>query len=260
MTLAHAFLLALVQALTEFIPVSSSGHLVLCRRLFGISDAGGIMFDIVLHAGSLLAVLLYFWRDWARFGQSVFDPDAPERSFYLQLPLLLLIATAPLVLAGPFLAPAMEAVRSPRMVGAVMLAAAAWFVLCERLRKTERPFRARTALFMGLAQVFAMLPGASRSGLTTGAGLVAGRPRTDAARFSFFMLIPAVTGAIVYESPAILGSQTAGFRVAHLVTGFAVSFAASLGAIHFCLRFFRRHSLTGFAVYLAVLGTLLLFL
>ncbi len=258
MTLIQILVLALVQGVTEFVPVSSSGHLVVVRELLGISDQGGLMTDIVLHAGSLLAVLIYFWRDWLLFLCSFTDPTVEDRDFYRSLPLLLIVATLPAVLVAPLLADAVEAMRKGWMVGVVMVLAAGWFVFCEIKRRETGRLGYLTALVMGVAQVFALLPGASRSGLTMSAGMLTGQRRERAARFAFFMVIPVILGAMVLKLPEILQARNNGVEPGLLAVGFGVCFLVSLGCIDLCLRLFRRSSLRPFAVYLAAVGLLLI--
>ncbi len=227
--------------------------------MLGFSDDFGIVVDTVLHAGSFLAILIYFWKEWVYWAQSYRQPDKVEHaSFYRKLPLFLLLATIPIILFGPVIErTVLESTRNSKTVGVVMLMAAMWFLFCE-FRKTEKGrFGYAVALVMGIAQVFAILPGASRSGLTTGAGMLAGQKRTDAARFSFFMALPAIGGAIVYQMKDILTCSTSGIAPHILFIGFITCFAVSIACIHLCLAFFRRHGLYAFAAYLMIIGLLL---
>lgn len=259
MNVEQIVILALIQSATEFIPISSSGHLVLIRKALGWSDEGGLVLDTVLHAGSLLAILIYFWRDWIHMGESFVDPHGKNSSHYRLLPLWTVVATLPIILVGPWLAPRMDSFRTLMMVGLVMILSGIWFCLCEKASEhTHTKITFGSALFMGLAQIAALLPGASRSGLTTGAGLLCGIKREEAARFSFFMAIPAILGAILLKGSEIVDSAQNGLPATGLWIGFLVCFVVSMGAIHLCLRLYRRHSLIPFAVYLGLLGTCLI--
>lgn len=296
--------LAAIQGITEFLPVSSSGHLVLLRRLLGWSDDGGLVFDTVLHAGSLLAILIYFWREWLEIIRAYFvtnghseqceesppplltwlrsfipaskrvgiQDDKPvivsdacvNDTFYRRLPWLIVAATIPVVIAGPFLKPLLESeeiMRTARITGLSMIMTALLFLLAEcRLRPAAagKPIGFWNALFIGALQIVALLPGASRSGWTTAAGILSGQPRKDAVRFAFLMAVPAIAGAIIFQARDIFSAPQTVPAPFILLSGVIVSFAVSLAAIHFCLKYFRAHSLRPFAVYLMVIGTIAL--
>ena len=254
MTALQAIILAVIQGATEFLPVSSSGHLVLARTLFGWSDDGGLLFDIVLHAGSLSAILVYFLPEWSRTLRALARRTDPQYDFHRLLPWRLVVATLPIVIAAPLLKDLLETVfRGQQCVGISMVVTAGWFMAAERLNPGSRPMSTGRALLMGLAQVVALLPGASRSGWTAGAGIAAGLARADAVRFAFFMAVPAIAGALFFEGRDLFhGAAPADLRLAGL--GFVVSLLVSLAAIHFCMRFFRTHTLRPFAAYLALAG------
>lgn len=276
--LAHwqALVLAAIQGATEFLPVSSSGHLVLARRLFNWSDEGGLIFDTVLHAGSLAAILIYFWRDWVSIlrayhakpevaGFAIQNPeskiDAATVSYFRRLPWMIALATLPATIAGPLLKPALESeavIRNPAMTGLSMVATALLFALAERRRRPDagRPLGFLDALFVGCMQVVSLLPGASRSGWTAAGGLLRGLTREEAVRFAFFMAVPAIAGAIALQAGDILQGSLEGASPALMLSGFMVSFASSLGAVHFCLRYFRSRSFMPFAFYLLAVGIL----
>ena len=256
MNVLQVILLAIVQGTTEFIPVSSSGHLVLVRELLHWSDEGGIFFDTVLHAGSLLAILIYFRQDWVQTLQTITHRKSGD-IYHRHLFIYLIIATIPVVLAGPFIASHMNELRNARTVGMIMIMTASWFFFCEQYgKKFNRNLTWQIAVFMGIAQVFALLPGASRSGLTIGAGVLFGMARSKAARFSFLMAIPTILGATILESGHLCTSPVH-MPLWQPVLGFIVCFTVSLAAIHFCLQLFRRYSLIGFGIYLALFGLIL---
>ena len=263
-TWVQSVVLAAVQGITEFLPVSSSGHLVLARKLFGWSDDGGLVFDTVLHAGSLAAILLYFLSTWRDIIAGFFRLHSPERSADRRLPWLLVLATLPVVLAGPLLKPFIESeemTRNSAAVGLSMVATALLFQLCDlRFRPSGKPVGFRDALAIGLMQIVALLPGASRSGWTTGGGILTGQSRETAVRFAFLMAVPAIAGAILFQVRDILQMGHTQVELLQMLIAFAVSFLVSLGAIHFCLVYFRRHSLRGFSIYLAIVGLLVIVL
>ncbi|MBU4366427.1 MAG: undecaprenyl-diphosphate phosphatase [Kiritimatiellae bacterium] len=260
LTSFQSVVLAAVQGITEFLPVSSSGHLVLVRKLFGWSDDGGLVFDTVLHAGSLAAILLYFLGTWRDIIAGYFSFHSPERSAGRRLPWLLVLATLPVVLAGPLLKPFLESevmARNSVAVGLSMVATALLFQFCDlRFRPSGKPVGFRDALAIGLMQIVAFLPGASRSGWTTAGGILTGQSRNDAVRFAFLMAIPAIAGAILFQVRDILQMGHTQAEPLQMLIAFTVSFLVSLGAIHFCLVYFRRHSLRGFSIYMGLVGLL----
>jgi undecaprenyl-diphosphatase len=283
LNLWQSLALAAIQGATEFLPVSSSGHLVLARRLFGWSDAGGLLFDTVLHGGSLAAILIYFWREWiaviraylpggggchpaAVAGQQAASrksaAESGARAAYRRLPWLIIAATIPAVLAGPVLKPWLEndaTARNAWVTGMSMIMTALLFLLAERrLAPSGRNITFRNAIFVGCLQVVALLPGASRSGWTAAGGIFSGQSRENAVRFAFFMAVPAIAGAIVFQGREILAAPQTGFDPVFILSGFLMSFAASFGAIHFCLKFFRFNTLRPFAVYLMAVGIIAL--
>jgi undecaprenyl-diphosphatase len=255
MSYFETIVLAVIQGLTEFVPVSSSGHLVLMRVLGHWSDEGGVFLDVVLHAGSLVAILVYFRVYLWQMFKGFFMPSAPAelRKESRGLVLKLILATIPAVVAGVFLESRMSSFRSGLAVGIIMMATAAWFTVCERIRRMNAKGEVTVlgAVFMGLAQIVAMLPGASRSGWTIAAGVLNGANREKAARFSFLMAIPVLLGAVALE---LVKGCPSGMSILIILTGFAVCFAVSLVAIMFCMQLFKRHSLIPFAVYLVLLG------
>ena len=276
LTLWQTLALAAIQGATEFLPVSSSGHLVLARRLFNWSDEGGLIFDTLLHAGSLAAILIYFWRDWvsilraylAKPGVSDLNMQNSESaveagsvSYFHRLPWMIALATVPAAVAGPLIKPALESdfiIRNPAITGMSMIATALLFALAERRRRpgAQRPFGFLDALFVGCMQVVSLLPGASRSGWTAAGGMLRGRAREEAVRFAFLMAVPAIAGAIVLQAGDIMRCSFEGASPALMLAGFLVSFASSLGAVHFCLKYFRSRSFMPFAIYLLVIGIL----
>ena len=255
-----SIVLAAVQGITEFLPVSSSGHLVLVRKLFGWSDDGGLVFDTVLHAGSLAAILIYFMGTWRDIIAGYFSFQSPERSAARRLPWLLIAATLPVVLAAPLLKSFIESEETARngiSVGLSMISTALLFLLCDlRFRPSGKPLGFRDAFFIGLMQIVALMPGHSRSGWTTAGGILTGQSRESAVRFSFLMAVPAIAGAILFQIGDILRMERAQIEPLQMLIAFAVCFLVSLLAIHFCIKYFRRHSLRGFSVYMGLVGLL----
>lgn len=258
--LGVAALLGAVQGATEFLPVSSSGHLALAQAFFGVDpQAGGHRFSIVAHAGTLLAVIWMYRGDVLELAMVPLQPltPSPARSTLL----MMVLATLPL---GLVLLPGVEdailTVEShPRLVGGCLLLTAAILFVAFR-RPSEAgdeveppPPTARQAVLVGLAQLFAVLPGVSRSGSTIAAGLGLSMSRAAAARFSFLISIPAILGATVLELTK-LGEEAAAIDPLPYLIGFVVSFVVGLACLRLLLLLVRRGKIGGFVIYLVVLG------
>lgn len=263
MDLLRAIFLGTLQGATEFLPISSSGHLVLVPWWLGW-DESPLVFDIVLHLGTLVAVLAYFWRDWLtllRAGwtalrtRSFQDPDA-------RLLLFLVLGTIPAALAGLLLEDFFASVfGEPWVVGIFLLITAALLAASERLYSTTNALScmtARNALAIGLAQACAILPGLSRSGSTIATGMWLGYSRPAAARFSFLLAAPITFGAGFKQVLDVLfGNETiARDMVAPMIVGFIAALIIGYLCIWFLLRLVQRRRLYGFALYCAVFGTL----
>ncbi|MEP6694815.1 MAG: undecaprenyl-diphosphate phosphatase, partial [Chloroflexota bacterium] len=191
--LAAAALLGIVQGLTEFLPVSSTAHLVLISEALGLDPQRfGLSFDVALHLGTALAVLLYFARTWLELASDVLH-------LRLRMPLLVLVGTLPAALVGVALQSQIESgLRAPGWIAAFLIIGSIIFVVAERFTVARRPLESLgfiDALVMGVAQAVALLPGISRSGITISAGLYQGIRRADATRFSFLMATPVIVGA-----------------------------------------------------------------
>jgi undecaprenyl-diphosphatase len=251
MTLLHAIILGLIQGLTEFIPVSSSGHLVLAHHFLNIRESG-LSFDVALHLGTLLALVLYFYKDLAIYAVAIFTKRKETR-----LAWLLVMATVPAVIAGLLLEKAAEsAFRSPRLVAinlalvaCLMLAAEHYYHLKVRRPTKLKDTRRNQALAIGAAQAAAVLPGVSRSGSTILTGLFMGMDRVAATRFSFLLGIPITAGAIlkVFTEKGMMHQIKS--EQAIFAAGIVTAFVSGILAIQFMLRFLGRHSLATFAYY-----------
>ncbi len=260
MSLWLALLLGLVQGLTEFIPVSSSGHLVLLHDWFGINRSG-LAFDVALHFGTLLALLLCFRHDLLKLARGVFRGGAERR-----LAIILAVATVPAVLTGLFLdSLARSGFRSPTLVAlnliivAILMLAAEWYYARHqpKTKKVESTDLKQGAA-IGLAQALALVPGTSRSGLTISTGLFAGLDRVAATRFSFLLGIPIMAGAIIKIFAFDGGASQISNQPAMFSVGIIAAFVSGLAAIAFMLRFLANHSLKIFAYYRIGIGLLVL--
>ncbi len=261
LTVPVAAALGALQGATEFLPVSSSGHLALGQAFFGVDPgAGGHRFSIVAHLGTLLAVLWMYRQDVVELARVPLHPGTASTARTTLL--MMVLATLPL---GLVLAPGVEDAivyveSHPRLVG-VCLIVTATVLLLAFSRKSEAgdelditPPTPRQALLVGLAQLLAVLPGISRSGSTIAAGLGVGLPRFAAARFSFLISIPAIVGASVLELRK-LAQETGTVDPIPYLVGFIVSFAVGLACLRLLLLLVRRGRIAGFSIYLYIVGT-----
>lgn len=262
--LVQAVVLGIVQGLTEFLPVSSSGHLIVVPALLGWDDPfiESLAFSVMLHLGTLIALLAFFRADWLRLVPAWFasfrdrriggDPDR-------RLAWLLAISTIPAVIVGLLLNDLIEtAFREARLVAVTLVVGAAILWLAERVGARTKgigDLSTRGALGIGIAQAAALVPGISRSGISISAGLFAGLNREAAARFSFLMATPITAGAGAYETGKLLtGEAGVDVQVAPLVAGMLAALVAGLAAIAILLRFLRTHPTTIFILYRLVLA------
>ncbi len=264
MTTFNLLLIALIQGVTEFLPVSSSGHLILLPSLTGLDDQGQII-DVAAHVGTLIAVILYFWRDVrsALFGTlRLLRGKIDTQGAFLAL--CLLIATIPVILFGLFLklTGLSEAMRGIAVIGWAMIIFGIVLYWADQkgpMTKTAEKWTLKDALQMGLWQAIALIPGTSRSGITITAGRMLGYTRTDAARLSMLMSIPTIiASAAILGLDVVNNGDTSAWRDILIVVG--MSFAAALLALSLMMRLLRSVSYTPYVIYRLVLGSILLWI
>jgi undecaprenyl-diphosphatase len=273
MPIYQAIVLAIVQGLTEFLPVSSTAHLWLIPWIFKWKDPG-LTYDVALHAGTLVAVLLYFWRYWLEMikmvlGMSGGNDGASSKAASIallgenrKLFWFLVIATIPGGIAGLlFERAADEQLRSPLIVGTALLVVGLVMWAGERMGNREKSLGQIglvDSIVVGLAQAFAVIPGVSRSGSTMAAGLFRGMTRETAARFSFLLATPLVAGACLKKGLEIHHhGLPADMRMPFLV-GIIVSALVGYAVIAVLIRYLERRTFTIFVVYRVILGVVLL--
>ena len=245
----EAVILGIVQGVTEWLPVSSSGHLVLFQHLFGIEQP--VIYDVVLHLGSLLVIFLVFWADIIALCKGVVRRERK----YIEYALFLAIATIPIGLVGILLNDLVKsAFTDIRTVGVSLLLTACVLYLSQFPKEKNRKIGLKNAVLIGLAQAIAILPGVSRSGVTISAGMMQGVDKEEAARFSFLMFIPAILGATLVEvrnigaiaDPIALGIGT------------LVSVVAGFFSLKLLLRAIRENHFSKFMWYCLGLGMVIL--
>lgn len=256
--------LAIVQGLTEFLPISSSGHLILAPQLFGFDDQG-LAFDVAVHLGSLIAVLGYFRRDILAIASGWCVSLAPGRSSTAESRLgwAIIVATIPVVVAGLLVKSVVEAeLRAPWVIAATTIVFGlllGWVDLRATRVRTIGQVDMRDALMIGCSQVLALIPGTSRSGITMTAGLWLGLNRAAAARFSFLLSIPTILASSVLITRDLLDTDAA-VDWAAIGMGVLLSGIAAFLAIFFFLRYIERMGMWPFVVYRLLLGAAILLL
>ena len=263
----QALVMGIVQGLTEFLPISSSGHHILIPYLLGWDDPfiESLAFSVVLHAGTLAALLVYFRADWLRMIPALFASlrdrsigEDPDR----RLIWLLVLSTLPAAVIAFLLNDVVDgAVRQPGLVAVMLVIGGAILWLADkwgpRTHTIDRLTR-RGAVGIGFAQALALIPGVSRSGISMSAALFAGLDRADAARYSFLMATPITAMAVAYESLKILRGEVGGAEPLTLAVGVAASFVSGILAISVLLRYLRTRSFNVFVVYRLVLAAVVL--
>ncbi|MCI4662233.1 MAG: undecaprenyl-diphosphate phosphatase [Neomegalonema sp.] len=262
-------ILAIVQGITEFLPISSTGHLAIAREVFGLQAENSVMLDIALHLGSLLAVLLYFWRDIrsAFVGPFCLVADLSRGDplrFQSRLAILLLIATIPAIVVGLIMSATGwdESVRTLEVVGWTTIIFGILLWVSDRFADRGRSlhdWRYSEAVMMGVAQAIALLPGTSRSGITMTAARFLGFSRVEAARVSMLMAIPVILAASakLFYDLAKFGDVALGLDIA---VAALLAFLAAYAALAVMMRMLVTTSFTPFVIYRLLLGAVLLWL
>jgi len=257
---AHAIWLALLQGLTEFLPISSSAHLVLMPRLAGWEDQG-LAFDVAVHVGTLIAVAGYFRRELAKMLVDWLRSCAGQRSTAdARLAWLVLLATIPVAVAGLLLHDFIEdSLRSPLIIAVTTIVFGlllGWSDWYGRRRRDEGSLNLTDVLVIGLAQVLALIPGTSRSGITMTAGLALGLTRAAAARFSFLLSVPVILMAGGYETLTLV-EQAAPVAWESLLLATMIAALSAWLCIHYFLQLVDRIGMWPFVIYRLLLGAFL---
>ncbi len=275
MSIIHAIILGLIQGLGEFLPISSSGHLVVIPYIFGW-DYQGLNFDVALHFGTVLAIIIYFWRDWKKIIAGAISPShqyslygnlkkqtgnwQPATDYPPNLFWIILIASIPAAIAGYFLENlAQHALRNPLLVAILLAAFGLLLWLADAADKGDKKIiniGYAKGIIIGIAQAVALFPGVSRSGITTTAGLFLNLDRRSATRFSFLLATPAMIGAFVLTlkdfQPQMINSASFVAVLVSIVSGFF--------AIKYLLRYLEKHGFLPFVIYRLALATLIIIL
>ncbi len=251
MELFWPVILGIVQGITEWLPISSSGHLVILQELFRVDV--GLLFDLVLHLGTLLAVIIYFRKEIYNIILSVVRFDF--KSDGGRLFLFILIGSVPAGVVGFLFNDFVEKLFSSLfVVGIALIITGIFLFVCERWSK-ERKLNFFDSVLIGIAQAVAIIPGISRSGSTIGTGMLLGVKKEDAAKFSFLLSIPAILGGNIYE---FLKGGAGSFEIAPLLIGFLTAFVFGYLSLGFLMRLIRQKKFHYFSYYCIALGLVVL--
>ena len=256
MSTLQAAILGLVQGLGEFLPISSSAHLVLIPWLFKWNDPG-LTFDIALHIGTLIAVAIYFWKYWLKLiTKGLTDVRSTEGKLFWYL----VAATIPGAVVGFLLEKKAETIfREPILIATMLILLGVLLYWADRrgVKHIEmNRITFRTSLFIGLSQALAIIPGVSRSGITMTMGLLMGLTREGAARFSFLLAAPIIFGAALVKLPFLISNPS--IITINFIIGILVSFVIGIFSIGFLLRYVQTNNFLPFAWYRFILGSLVI--
>ena len=262
---AQAFLLGALQGLTEFLPISSSAHLILIPWFFNWHNPyiDSLTFSVAVHAGTILAILIYFSPDWLKMSSGLWEIMRHGRlqNFQNKLILYIILASIPAALAGIFLEDIVEVIfRDPFLIIFPLIAVSFLMIYAEKKGSQEiclEDMQLIQALIIGLAQSLALLPGVSRSGITITTALLLGFRREASARFSFLLSAPIIAGAAIFHLRHLLSGER-NIDLSILMLGTASSFFIGFLAIAFLMRFLKEHPLHLFAYYRLILAAITL--
>ncbi len=248
----EAIVLGVIQGLTEFLPVSSSGHLELANYLFGITDGNNLQFAVAVHAGTVLSTVVVFAHEIGRLFKGLFQFRLNPETLYV---INLLISTLPVLFVGLFFKEQIEGLFTSNLllVGSMLLVTAALLTFSHFSKPRQRAITPANAFLIGVAQAVAVLPGLSRSGATISTGLMAGVRREEVSRFSFLMVLIPIIGMNLLD---LLGGDLTGghAKAPILLAGFAAAFVTGVLACRWMIRLVNRGKLVWFAVYCTAVG------
>ncbi|MFI3314872.1 MAG: undecaprenyl-diphosphate phosphatase [Rikenellaceae bacterium] len=251
MNTLQAILMGLLQGLTEFLPVSSSGHLEIMSHILGVNSESNLSFTIVVHAGTVLSTIVVFWKDIIRIIKSVFKFEMNEDTQFM---LKILISMIPVLVVGLTLKDKVESLfgGSLIIVGCSLLLTSVLLWFSDRAKPRIKGLTYKNAFWIGLAQALAVLPGLSRSGSTISTGLILGVKREEVARFSFLMVLIPILGITFLDT--IGGDFNDSLPLSILLTGFVSSFLSGALACKLMIRIVQNGKLYYFAIYCALVG------
>lgn len=256
MDFIQALILGIIQGLTEFLPVSSSGHLEIGKVLLGVEVKESLSFSVAVHGATVLSTIVVFWKDIISLFKGLFQFKWNEETRFV---FLILVSMIPVGIVGVFFKDKVEAFFDGNLlvVGFMLLITAILLTLSMVIKhKQERDLNFFDALVIGIAQAFAVLPGISRSGATIATGLMLGKRRSDVARFSFLMVLIPILGANFMDVISGDFSSEAGVGIMPIIVGFVAAFVVGLFACKLMISLIKQKRLIWFAIYCAVVGSI----
>ncbi len=262
MEFIYAVIFGIVQGITEFLPISSSGHLVILHNFITLPIKNELVFDIVLHSATLLAVLWFFKQEVWQLLKSWFKSFYGQKDPYSKISWLIILGTIPAALTGWFFDEIIESVlRSPIVVVIMLIVVGFLFIILEKYSRQKNELENLNwfkVLIIGVLQAVALIPGTSRSGITIIAGLGVGLKREVAVRFSFLLSIPIIAGAVIKKVPLIFRTDLIGSEWVILFLAFMAALISGFLSIKYFLQFAKRRSLNIFAIYRFLLAILII--
>lgn len=259
MDVLQSFLLGIIQGLTEFLPISSSGHLVLGKQILGVEVETGITFEVIVHFGTLCSILIYYRKTIIELIFSGFGfikaPSAKKNDPKVKLIGFILVSMIPAMAVGFTLKDQVEAIFSDPLLVSVMLIVTGIILFSTKfIGATEKDINLSNSFLIGIAQSFAMIPGISRSGSTISAALWLGVKREEAANFSFLMLIPVIAGAMLLEVKELIELGVSDAALINLVVGFLAAFISGYYALKYLIIILKRKGFHYFSYYCWIVG------
>lgn len=256
MSIIEGIILGIVQGITEFMPISSSGHLILARELLGLDLTGSISFDVLLHLSTLLVIIYFFWGEIKRLLLDAKSEGLSSRSSKLIYAIIL--GSIPAALTGFFFQEKIEQIfRSPENVAYALLAGSAVFWIADRLSKDKGGISLPKGFLIGIFQALALIPGVSRSGITISGGLISGLSREESIKFAFLLGIPVIGGAALKTLLDSWGSLESVLSLP-MLAGFIAAFVSGLLSIKFLVSYLSRNSFNAFIIYRVILAAVIL--
>ena len=261
MHIISSIILGIVEGATEFVPISSSGHLIIARDILGWNGPGGLTFDAILQLAAALALVVYFWKDIWRLIKSFFALISRKSVEHKDRVMIfaIILGTIPAVIGGLLLEKQMSTIfRSAELVAWVLLLGSAFMYFAEKIATKNKELTVGKGFWVGVFQCLALVPGFSRSGATISGGLFLGLNREDAARFSFLLSIPIILGSGAKELLGVVHTGIVGASSLDLLAGSVTAFIVGLLAIGFLMKYLKNHTLNLFVWYRVILALVVL--